>query len=82
FTNSNNESGIRYFVRNLQGDIVEAYGNTGAFGASHKYDAWGTITETVLGGSTSAANFQYGYIFGYRGYQYDKETWLYYCQSI
>jgi len=81
FTNSNNESGIRYFVRNLQGDIVEAYGNTGAFGASHKYDAWGAVTETVLGSSTNAANFQYGYIFGYRGYQYDKETGLYYCQS-
>ena len=80
FTNSNNESGIRYFVRNLQGDIIES-GSSTSFGASHKYDAWGTITETVLGSSTNAAIFQYGYIFAYRGYQYDKETGLYYCQS-
>ena len=56
-------------------------GSSTSFGASHKYDAWGTVTETVLGSSTNAANFQYGYIFGYRGYQYDKETGLYYCQS-
>jgi len=64
----------------LQGDIIES-GSSTSFGASHKYDAWGAVTETVLGSSTNAANFQYGYIFGYRGYQYDKETGLYYCQS-
>jgi len=64
----------------LQGDIIES-GSSTSFGASHKYDAWGAVTETVLGSSTNAANFQYGYIFGYRGYQYDKEVGLFYITT-
>ena len=43
----------------------------------YSYDAWGD--PSVVAGSGD--QWQYAWLLGYRGYQYDKETGLNYCQS-
>jgi RHS repeat-associated protein len=62
-----------FFVKNLEGDIVKILDNTGAVVTSYDYDAWGNVTAS---GSADSKN-----LFGYRGYMFDFETGLYYCQS-
>jgi RHS repeat-associated protein len=68
-------NGYKYlYVKNLQGDIVGIVDNTGAVVVEYAYDAWGkTISQT---GALAEVN-----PFRYRGYYYDVETGLYYCQS-
>jgi len=55
------------FVKNIQGDILHVYSNTGNKLVSYVYDAWGNIISTTYsnGGGTSAARFN---PFTYRGY--------------
>lgn len=69
-----------YFEKNLQGDIVAVYDETGVKVLSYTYDAWGNHTMTwhyTMGTSLAAQHNP----FRYRGYYYDTETGLYYLQS-
>ena len=76
---NNDPSGFtnpRYFTKNLQGDIVSIYHHDYSHRVTYSYDAWGN--PSVVSGVDGS---QYAWLLGYRGYQYDKETGLYYCQS-
>ncbi len=67
------------FEKNLQGDIVAVYNQSGTKVESYTYDAWGNCTTTYYnGGSISAARYN---PFRYMGYYYDNETWFYYLSS-
>ena len=69
-----------WFEKNLQGDIVAVYSDSGVKLRTYTYDAWGNVTETVL--SQSGTHYYARYNpFRYRGYYYDTETGLYYLQS-
>ena len=64
---------IRYLVRNLQGDVIGEYDETGAITATYTYDDWGNILSYTGDGSYNP--------FRYRGYYYDSETGFYYLNS-
>ena len=69
-----------WFEKNLQGDIVAVYSESGVRLISYTYDAWGNCTETfhnIVGTNNFARNNP----FRYRGYYYDTDTKLYYLQS-
>ncbi len=70
------------FEKNLQGDIIAIYNESGTKIASYTYDAWGNFTLTYTSGISAtdrvaATNNP----FRYRGYYFDSETGLYYLQS-
>ena len=71
-----------YFEKNIFGDIVAVYSNTGVKVGSYIYDAWGNCTVQTHN-SVSIDNYivQTGNPFRYRGYYYDVETSLYYLQT-
>ena len=69
-----------WFDKNLQGDVVAVYNETGTKVLSYTYDAWGDKTTTVHNSSGSNSYAQYNAIT-YRGYYYDAETCLYYLQA-
>ena len=69
-----------FFEKNLQGDIVAVYNETGTKVISYTYDAWGRVVETVHSSTGTNAYAQYN-PFRYRGYYYDTETNLYYLQT-
>ncbi|MDR1410144.1 MAG: DNRLRE domain-containing protein [Oscillospiraceae bacterium] len=76
YKNAGAAPAARWFSKNLQGDITGVYRQNSDLFVTYTYDAWGT--PTVISGSDY---WQFVWAFGYRGYQYDKETGLYYCQS-
>jgi len=67
-----------YFVRNLQGDVVEILDKSGTPMAEYAYDAWGkcTLVREMSGSGIGRIN-----PFRYRGYYYDAETGLYYLKA-
>ena len=69
-----------YFEKNLQGDIIAIYTESGRKILEYTYDAWGnhSITWTYLTMETLPAGTN---PFRYRGYYYDTDTQLYYLQS-
>lgn len=69
-----------WFDKNLQGDVVAVYNETGTKVLSYTYDAWGNKTTTVHNSSGTNSYAQYNAIT-YRGYYYDAETGFYYLQS-
>ena len=69
-----------WFDKNLQGDVVSVYNETGTKVLSYTYDAWGNKTTTVHNSSGSNSYAQYNAIT-YRGYYFDSETNLYYVSS-
>jgi RHS repeat-associated protein len=72
-----------YFEKNLQGDIIAIYTESGTKIGSYAYDAWGNCTSSCATGATPTQNkiVQMFNPFRYRGYYYDTETGLYYLQS-
>ena len=79
-----NYNGTDYFYRrNLQGDVVAIYTAQGTLVAKYVYDAWGN--HKVYSGNnipvTDTAHIGYINPIRYRGYYYDVETKLYYCQA-
>ena len=68
-----------FFEKNLQGDVVAVYSDTGTKLISYRYDAWGNTTTTYHNGgaSTLASNN----CITYRGYYYDSDLGMYYLQS-
>ena len=69
-----------WFDKNLQGDVVAVYNETGTKVLSYSYDAWGNQTTTVHNSSGTNSYAQYNAIT-YRGYYFDSETSLYYVAS-
>ena len=67
------------YRKNLQGDIIGVYNESGTLLVSYTYDAWGNQTVTYSNGSASTAA-RYN-PFRYRGYYYDSETGFYYLNS-
>ncbi|MBO5657782.1 MAG: hypothetical protein J6R94_06325, partial [Agathobacter sp.] len=59
-----------YFVRNLQGDVLQVIDTSGNVKATYSYDSWGNIL-TQTGDKASENPFRY------RGYYYDSETGFY-----
>lgn len=69
-----------WFEKNLQGDIVAVYNDSGVKLITYKYDAWGNFTRTInnISGTNRSALYN---PFAYRGYYYDSETGFYYVSS-
>lgn len=68
-----------FFEKNLQGDIIAVYNQSGTKLVKYTYDAWGSTTSTYLNGvGSTAARLN---PFRYRGYYFDSETGFYYLQS-
>ena len=72
-----------FFEKNLQGDIIAIYDETGSQIGTYKYTAWGSVSWSCASGTSA---FEYSLVynlnpFRYRGYIYDFETGLYYLQS-
>ena len=73
-----------YYVLNLQGDVVQLRNSSNGVVANYTYDAWGKLLSvTNASGSviTNTNHFAYLNPIRYRGYFYDTETKLYYCNS-
>ena len=67
-----------YFVKNLQGDVVQIRSIYGTVVVEYTYDAWGNVLSmTGMYADTLGVNNP----IRYRGYYYDYETGFYYLQS-
>ena len=62
-----------YFIRNLQGDVLQVFNSSNTIVAEYTYDSWGNILSAT--GTQASVN-----PFRYRGYYYDAETGFY-CLS-
>jgi RHS repeat-associated protein len=76
---------ISYYMRDGQGNIVSLLSANGTKVVTYEYDTWGNPTATWHYQSTTNT-YYYDEVaamnpFRYRGYIYDSETQLYYCQS-
>ena len=71
-------SSIYYFQRNLQGDVVAIYDINGTLKAKYLYDVWGNCTIASETTDYTVANAN---PIRYRGYYYDSDTGLYYCNA-
>ena len=69
-----------WFEKNLQGDIVAVYNESGMKIISYTYDAWGRAAATASN-MTGTNTYAIHNPFRYRGYYYDSETGLYYLRS-
>lgn len=67
-----------YYLRNLQGDIVQIIDASGNVVVSYRYDDWGKVLS-VAGSAAETLGVQNP--FRYRGYFYDEETGLYYLNA-
>ncbi|MBQ4333067.1 MAG: RHS repeat-associated core domain-containing protein [Clostridia bacterium] len=67
---------MAYYKYNLQGDVVGLYNTSGQEFVTYTYDPWGKPLTTTGISPLLIAN-----PFRYRGYVYDDETGLYYCNS-
>jgi RHS repeat-associated protein len=68
-----NRAGSSYFyVKNLQGDVISVVGEGGEIVNTYSYDAWGSLLS---------CDEEVPQPIRYRGYYYDGESGLYYCQS-
>ena len=73
-----------YFVKNVEGDILELRTESNALAAKYIYDCWGRLLEVRDAGGnpiTSTTHIANLNILRYRGYVYDAETKLYYLES-
>ena len=71
---------VFWFEKNLQGDIVAVYNDSGTKVATYTYsDAWGNHSVIYKnGGASTGAQYN---PFRYRGYYYDTDLGMYYLQS-
>ena len=70
-----------YYVLNLQGDIVRLVNTAGTTVVSYVYNAWGKILSTQTTSLSYSATVAAKNPLRYRGYYFDTESQLYYCQS-
>ena len=71
------------FEKNLQGDIVAIYNQSGTRVAVYNYDAWGATTVTVVNNASATDKLVANTYnpFRYRGYYYDNDLGMYYLGS-
>ncbi|WP_059171999.1 DNRLRE domain-containing protein [Bacillus sp. FJAT-27445] len=74
-TVTNKQGQTFFYITNYRGDVVSIIDDTGLTVASYSYDPWGNIRQAYE--QPGVANQP----FGYAGYQFDKETKLYYLQA-
>lgn len=67
-----------YYVKNLQKDITKIIDETGKEVVSYIYDAYGNIVSTKGSKKDTIGKIN---PYRYRGYYYDIETQLFYCNS-
>ncbi|MDD3191582.1 MAG: RHS repeat-associated core domain-containing protein, partial [Bacilli bacterium] len=68
-----------FYIKNQQGDITAIVNNIGVVQVEYRYDGWGNILSVdTPSGSTLDPSIN---VYTYRGYRYDYETSLYYCNS-
>ena len=70
---------LYYYLTNLQGDVIGIINDYGVC-ATYTYDAWGNIVDTFSVSSADSTLLNLNPL-RYRGYIYDEETVLYYCQT-
>ena len=71
-----------FFEKNLQGDVVAIYNESGKKIGTYTYDAWGATTYTTLSRVGVELYITSTYNpFRYRGYYYDTDSGWYYLQS-
>lgn len=77
WADGNNSNGTDYYyLKNIFGDILGIYDDSGNVCAEYSYDAWGRCT--IKGHASDFARMN---PFRYRGYYYDRETGWYYLNS-
>ena len=69
-----------WYEKNLQGDVVAVYSDTGVKMLSYHYDAWGKMSVTYLNGSFPIDPVGKN-PFTYRGYYYDSDLRMYNLQT-
>ena len=70
---------VFWYEKNLQGDIIAIYNESGTKLVTYTYDAWGNQTVSYFnGGASTGAKYN---PFRYRGYYYDTDLAMYYLQS-
>ena len=67
-----------YYIRNGQNDITGIIDSSGATVVSYVYDTWGNLISVS---GSMAETLGKANPFRYRGYFFDEESGLYYCQS-
>ena len=67
-----------YYEKNLMGDIIGIYDESGSKVAGYIYDAWGNCTVQTYGNDARIAEVN---PFRYRGYYFDSDIGLYYLKS-
>ena len=74
---------VFYYVRDALGNINHIVNQDGELESSYTYEAYGSHTVLNAQGSTSTSSTLIGNInpFRYKGYYYDVETQLFYCNS-
>ena len=73
-----------YFLRNLQGDVLELMEMNGETVAFYEYDPWGkvlSVKDASGNAITSATHIANVNPIRYRGYYYDTESGFYYLRS-
>ncbi|MDR1409353.1 MAG: DUF4474 domain-containing protein, partial [Oscillospiraceae bacterium] len=75
-----NGADVYWYLKNLQGDILGVVDSAGTQIAQYAYDVWGAPLAVEQDGNYAAALAELNPL-RYRGYVWDAETGLYYCQS-
>ena len=72
-----------YLHRNLHGDVESIFDSTGNLIASYRYDAWGNHNVYGATGAENTSSTFIGNInpIRYRGYYFDVETNMYFCNA-
>ena len=72
-----------YYLKNAQGDIIRLYNSANSVVATYVYDAWGNHKVYNSSGVENTSSTWVGNInpIRYRGYYYDVETGLFWCNS-
>ena len=65
-----------FYIRDITGNITNIIDSNGTIKVSYEYDAWGKVIN--IGGDEDLIEIN-SYL--YKGYYYDKEASLYYCNS-
>ena len=72
-----------YLHRNLHGDVESIFDSTGTLIATYRYDAWGNHNVYGATGAENTSSTFIGNInpIRYRGYYFDVETNMYFCNA-
>ena len=73
------EYDLYFYEKNLQGDVIGIYDETGTKVVEYIYNAWGEVTTKYL--TTQSLTALYQNPLRYRGYYYDSITGFYYVSS-